>query len=83
MRSDLSVKGKRKANAIPEPFFFISLDINEKYDVDASLENYFQSEVLDDYMVGKKLTEASSTWNIVKAPNNLLLHVKRFYFDNG
>ena len=54
MRSDLSVQGRKKTNAIPEPFYFMSLDINEDYSVNSSLENYFVAEEIEDYKLGSK-----------------------------
>ena len=83
MRSELSVKGKRKANAIPEPFYFISLDINHDYSIESSLDEYFQAEDLEDYKVGKKYAEATTVRHLIKSPNILLLHIKRFYFEEG
>ena len=83
MWSDLSVKGKWKTNAIPEPFYFISLDINHDYTVESSLDDYFQAEELEDYKVGKKYAEATTVWHLIKSPNILLLHIKRFYFEEG
>ena len=83
MRSDVNVKGKKKTNAIPEPFYFISLDITEDYDIESSLDKYFEAENLDDYKVGQKFAEASTKRHLLSSPNILLLHIKWFYYDEG
>ena len=59
------------------------MDINDDLSVESSLNDYFLAEELDDYKIGKKYAEASTKWHIIKSPNILLLHIKRFYFDEG
>lgn len=59
MRSDLIVQGWKKTRAIPEPFYFMSLDIDENYSVNSSLENYFNAEEIEDFKLGSKYAEAN------------------------
>jgi len=40
------------------------------------LNDYFESEELDDYKIGKKIAEAQTKRLIITAPNILLLHIK-------
>eukprot|EP01084_Bolivina_argentea_P222360 376374_1 len=75
-------KGKKgKPSVSYQPFFSISLDINDRKikTVSGALQNYFSKPHVIEYKNGN----ANKSELISESPYYLILHLKRFLFENG
>jgi hypothetical protein len=80
------IKTENYVSKIEEPIFGISLDVKNKKNILESLENYIQGDKLEgenqyySEFEGKHV-DAVKTYSIMKLPEILTLHLKRFEYD--
>ena len=74
---DLTKYAKKRNN------FSLSVDVATTKDLIDSINNYFSVEKIDEYSTSKGVQKAEKRIKIVKLPETLCIHLKRFAYDGN
>jgi len=66
-----------------DPFYSISVEIDNKSSLSAALEAFFQKETISDFFCGKckRQVQVEKQLKIKSLPQTLIVHLKRFKFS--
>ncbi len=80
---ECKVDPSHRSSRAEQDFFTLSLEIQNKNNLEEALDSFFQGEAIQDYMCEKcnKKVEITKRFSLERPANTMIIHLKRFKFD--
>jgi len=80
---ECKVDPSHRSSRAEQDFFTLSLEIQNKNNLEEALDSFFQGETIQDFMCEKcnKKVEITKRFSLERPANTMIIHLKRFKFD--